>query len=44
MDKFHNNKYRFSSIKPLILISDEIIESRNQQITTLASELLKYKV
>lgn len=44
MDKFHNNKYRFSSIKPLILISDEIIESRKQQITTLASELLKYKV
>ena len=44
MDKFHNSKYRFSSIKPLILISDEIIESRSQQITTLASELLKYKI
>ena len=44
MDKFHKNKYRFSSIKPLILISDEIIESRSQQITTLASELLKYKI
>ena len=44
MDKFHNNKYRFSSTKPLILISDEIIEFRNQQITMLTSELLKYKV
>ena len=44
MDKFHKNKYRFSSIKPLILISDEIIEFRNQQITMLTSELLKYKV
>lgn len=44
MDKFHKNKYRFSSIKPLILISDEVIESRNQQIINLTSELLKYKV
>ena len=44
MDKFHNNKYRFSSTKPLILISDEIIEFRNQQIINLTSELLKYKV
>ena len=44
MDKFHKNKYRFSSIKPLILISDEIIEFRNQQIIMLTSELLKYKV
>lgn len=44
MDKFHKNKYRFSSIKPLMLISDEIIEFRNQQIIMLTSELLKYKV
>lgn len=44
MDKFHKNKYRFSSIKPLILISDEVIEFRKQQITMLTSELLKYKV
>ena len=44
MDKFHKNKYRFSSIKPLILISDEVIEFRNQQIINLTSELLKYKV
>lgn len=44
MDKFHKNKYRFSSIKPLILISDEVIEFRNQQIIDLTSELLKYKV
>ena len=44
MDKFHKNKYRFSSTKPLILISDEIIEFRNQQIINLTSELLKYKV
>lgn len=44
MDKFHKNKYRFSSIKPLILISDEVIELRNQQIINLTSELLKYKV
>ena len=44
MDKFHKNKYRFSSIKPLILISDEVIEFRKQQITMFTSELLKYKV
>ena len=44
MDKFHKNKYRFSSIKSLILISDEIIELRNQQIIMFNSELLKYKV
>lgn len=44
MDKFHKNKYRFSSIKPLILINDEIIEDRNQQIIMLTSELLKYKI
>ena len=44
MDKFHKNKYRFSSIKPLILINDEIMEDRNQQIIMLTSELLKYKV
>ena len=44
MDKFHKNKYRFSSIKSLILISDEIIELRNQQIIMFNSELLRYKV
>ena len=44
MDKFHKNKYRFSSIKPLMLINDEIIEARNHQIRMLTSDLLKYKV
>lgn len=44
MDKFYNNKYRFSSAKSLILINDEILELRNQQITMFSSELLKYKI
>ena len=44
MEKFQKNKYRFSSIKPLVLISDEVIELRSQQIAMLISDLLKYKV
>lgn len=44
MDKFQKNKYRFSSTKPLILISDEVIEMRSEQLTAFASDLLKYKV
>lgn len=44
MEKFQKNKYRFSSIKPLVLITDEVIEFRSQQIAMLISDLLKYKV
>ncbi len=44
MEKFQKNKYRFSSIKPLVLITDEVIELRSQQIAMLISDLLKYKV
>lgn len=44
MDKFQKNKYRFSSNTPLVLISDEIIELRNQQIEAFTLELLRYKV
>lgn len=44
MEKFQKNKYRFSSIKPLVLITDEVIEFRSQQISMLISDLLKYKV
>ena len=44
MDKFQKNKYRFSSNTPLVLISDEIIELRKQQIETFTLELLRYKV
>ena len=44
MDKFQKNKYRFSSTKPLILIGDDIIEARNEQVNQLVSELIKYKV
>ena len=35
MDKFQKNKYRFSSNTPLVLISDEIIELRKQQIEVI---------
>ena len=44
MDKFQKNKYRFSSNTPLVLISDEIIELRKQQIEAFTLELLRYKV
>ena len=44
MDNFQSNKYRFSSAKPLILISDNIIEERNKQVNNFTMELIKYKV
>lgn len=44
MDNFQSNKYRFSSAKPLILISDNIIETRNKQINNFTTELIKYRV
>ena len=36
--------YRFSSIAPLIVISDEIIEERKEQILLLKRELINYRV
>lgn len=44
MDNFQSNKYRFSSAKPLILITDNIIEERNKQVNNFTTELIKYKV
>ena len=44
MDKFQKNKYRFSSTQPLILIGNDIVEARNEQVNQLVSELIKYKV
>lgn len=44
MDKFQKNKYSFSSARPLILLGDDIIEARNEQVNEFISELIKYKV
>lgn len=44
MDTFQKNKYRFSSTQPLILIGNDIVEARNEQVNQLVSELIKYKV
>lgn len=44
MGKLQKNKYSFSSIKPLIVISDEVIEARNEQISRFTAELIEYKV
>lgn len=44
MDNFQRDKYRFSSVKPLILIGDDIIEARSEQVNSFTIELIKYKV
>ena len=44
MDNFQRDKYRFSSVKPLILIGDDIIEARSEQVNSVTIELIKYKV
>ena len=36
--------YRFSSMSPLIVISDEIVEERKEQIILLKKELINYRV
>ena len=43
MGKDERIVYRFSSMPPLIVISDEIIELRKQQIEAFTLELLRYK-
>ena len=44
MEKFQGDKYSFSPIRPLILIGDDVIEKRNEQINQLNKELIEYKV
>lgn len=44
MSEFQKNKYRFSSAKPLILVGDDIIEFRNEEINKFLAELMQYKV
>lgn len=44
MDNFQKNKYSFSSTRPLVLVSSDIIEARNEQANRFTSELVKYKV
>lgn len=44
MDKFQADKYRFSSIKPLFLINNYLIEERGNEVDTLVEELMNYKV
>ena len=44
MGKDERIVYRFSSIAPLIVISDEIIEERKEQILVLKKELINYRV
>ena len=44
MGKDERTVYRFSSMAPLIVISDEIIEERKEQILVLKKELINYRV
>ena len=44
MDKFQSGKYKFSSVKPLFLIGNYVIEERGKEINILVDELIKYKV
>lgn len=44
MGKDERIVYRFSSMPPLIVISDEIIEERKEQIASLKRELINYRV
>ena len=44
MQEFINDKYRFSSACPLVLLGDDIIEARSKEIDKITSELIEYKV
>lgn len=44
MGKDERIVYRFSSMPPLVVISDEIIEERKEQIASLKRELINYRV
>ena len=44
MGKDERIVYRFSSMPPLIVISDEIIEERKEQIASLKRDLINYRV
>ena len=44
MGKNERIVYRFSSMAPLIVISDEIIKERKEQILILKKELINYRV
>ncbi|MDU2265340.1 hypothetical protein [Clostridium celatum] len=44
MQEFINDKYRFSSACPLVLLGDDIIEARSNEIDKITSELIEYKV
>ena len=43
MDKFQSGKYKFSSVKPLFLIGNYVIEERGKEINILVDELIKAK-
>ena len=44
MQEFINDKYRFYSACPLVLLGDDIIEARSKDIDKITSELIEYKV
>lgn len=44
MSEFQKDKYRFSSMTPLTVVGDDVIEGRREQIETLINELISNSI